>query len=144
MKTPGIALKEWGNISEFSDDESSEDDNAGFEFSDIVNGNYVVVRYAGKCNVVYYAAVVTSLNNDVMFNVSFFKCNGKKHYNFDENDHDEVGAECLFKKLALPEIKQKLDHVYYYFNCVDCNPIQDGLFRGCSRMGGGGKKLPSA
>ena len=30
-----------------------------------------------------------------------------------------------------------------FINCpafVDINPIQDGLFRGCSRMGGGGKK----
>ena len=53
-------------------DESSEDDNnVDFEFSDIVNGDYIVVQYAGKCNVVYYAAVVTSVNNDEMFTVSF-------------------------------------------------------------------------
>ena len=30
---------------------------------------------------------------------------------FDENDHDEVVAECIFKKLPPPEIKQKLDQV---------------------------------
>ena len=40
LKTPRIVLKERENISEFSDDESSEDDNNdGFEFSDIVHGD---------------------------------------------------------------------------------------------------------
>ena len=24
-------------------------------------------------------------------------CNGKKYFIFDENDHGEVGAECIFK-----------------------------------------------
>ena len=66
-----------------SDDKSSADDNnVDFEFSDIVNGDYVVVQYAGKCNVIYYAGVVTSVNNDEMFTVSFFKCNGKKVFHF--------------------------------------------------------------
>ena len=46
-------------------------------------------------------------------------CNGKKYFIFDENDHDKVGAECIFKELPPPEIKQKLDQVYYHFNCVD-------------------------
>ena len=40
LKTPRIVLKKRENISEFSDDESGEDDNnAGFEFSDIVHGD---------------------------------------------------------------------------------------------------------
>lgn len=61
-----------------SSDKSSENDNSvDFEFSDIVNGDYVVVQYARKCDVVYYAAVVTSVNNDEMFTVSFLKCKGK-------------------------------------------------------------------
>ena len=38
-------------------------------------------------------------------------CNGKKYFIFDENDHDKVGAECIFKELPPPEIKQKLDQV---------------------------------
>ena len=59
--------------------------------SDIANGDYV--------------AVVTSVNNDEMFAVLFFRCNRKKYFIFDENDHDEVGAECIFKKLPPPEIK---------------------------------------
>ena len=81
-KTPRIVLKE-RNISELSDDKSSVDDNnVDFEFSDIVNGDYVVVQYAGKCNVIYYAGVVKSVNNDEMFTVSFFKCNGKKVFHF--------------------------------------------------------------
>ena len=56
-----------------------------------------------------------------MFTVSCFKCNGKKYFILDENDHDEVGAECILKKLPPLEIKQKLDQAYYYFNCVDLN-----------------------
>ena len=118
-KTPWIILSESGNISELSDDESSEDDNnVDFEFSGIANGIYVVVHYAGKRNV-YDAAIVTSVNNDEMFNVSLFKCNGKKYFIFDENDHNKVGADFVYKKLTPPEIKQELDQVYYYFNCVD-------------------------
>ena len=48
--------------------------------------------------------------------------------------------------------KEKRNELYYFtylyimlndfINCpafVDINPIQDGLFRGCSRMGGGGE-----
>ena len=103
-----------------SDDESSEDDNdVDFEFRDIVHGDYIVVQYAGKCNVVYYATVAASVNNDKIFTVSFFKCNGKKYFISDENDHDEVSAECIFRELPPPEIKQKLYQIYYYFNCVD-------------------------
>ena len=49
-----------------------------------------------------------------MFTVSFFTCNRKKYFIFDENDHDEVGAKCTSKKLPPPEIKQKLDQVYYF------------------------------
>ena len=61
-------------------DESSEDNNnVDFEFNDITNGDYIVVQYAVKHNVVYYAAVVASVNNDWMFTVSFFKCNGKNN-----------------------------------------------------------------
>ena len=62
-----------------SDDESSEDgNNADFEFSVIANGDYVDVQYAQKHKVVYYTAVVpSSTNNDEMFTVSFFKCNGQ-------------------------------------------------------------------
>ena len=119
QKTPLIVLKERENISELSDGESSEDDNdVDFEFSDIVNGYYIVTQYAGKCNV-YYAAVVTSANNNEMFAVPFFKCNRKKYFIFAKNDHDEVGAKCIFKKLPPPEIKQKLDQIYYYFNWID-------------------------
>ena len=40
---------------------------------------------------------------------------------FIKNDHEEVGAECIFKKLPPIEIKQKLDQVYYCFNCVHHN-----------------------
>ena len=58
-----------------TDDKSNEDDNSvDFKFSDIVNSDYVVVQYPGKCSVVYYAAVNISVNNDQMFTVSFFKC----------------------------------------------------------------------
>ena len=53
-KTPQIVVKERENISELSNDESSE------------NGDYLVVQYAGKCNVVYYVPVATSVNNDEM------------------------------------------------------------------------------
>ena len=38
-----------------------------------------------------------------------------------ENDPDEVGAKCILKKLPPPEIKQRVDQVYYHFNCVDLN-----------------------
>ena len=73
-KTPQIVLKGRECISELTDDESNEDDdNVDFEFNDVVNGDYVVVQYAGKCNVCY-PAVNTSVNNDEMFTVSFFKC----------------------------------------------------------------------
>ena len=30
-------------------------------------------------------------------------------------------CEFILRKLPLPEIKQKLDQVYYYFKCVDLN-----------------------
>ena len=53
--------------------------------------------------------------------MSLFKCNGKKYLIFDENDFQQVGAECIFKKLSPPEIKQRLEQLYYYFNCVDLN-----------------------
>ena len=53
--------------------------------------------------------------------MSLFKCNGKKYLIFDENDYKQVGAECIFKKLSPPEIKQRLEQLYYYFNCVDLN-----------------------
>ena len=43
----------------------------------------------------------------------------KRYFIFDENDHDEVGTECIFKKLPPPEIKQKLDQIFYYLTCVD-------------------------
>ena len=80
----------------------------------------MLIQYAGKRNVVY-AAVVTSVNNDEMVTVSFFQCNGKKYFIFDKNDHYEVGAKCILEKLPPPEIKQNLDQLYYYFNCVDLN-----------------------
>ena len=90
-------LKERENISELSSDKSSENDNSvDFEFSDIVNGDYVVVQYARKCNLVYYAAVVTSVNNDKMFTVSFLNVMEKKNFIFHENYYDEVGAESIF------------------------------------------------
>ena len=38
-----------------------------------------------------------------------------------ENDPDEVVAKCILKKLPPPEIKQRVDQVYYHFNCVDLN-----------------------
>ena len=44
-----------------------------------------------------------------------------KYFFFDESNHDEVGAKCILKKLPPCEIKQKLDQVYYYYNCVDLN-----------------------
>ena len=72
LKTPQIALKEKESISELSDDESSEDDNKILILNlVIVNGDYVVVQHAGKCNVVYYAAVIASVNSDEMFTVIF-------------------------------------------------------------------------
>ena len=33
----------------------------------------------------------------------------------------ETTCEFIFRKLPLPEIKQKLDQVYHYFKCVDLN-----------------------
>ena len=38
-----------------------------------------------------------------------------------ENDPDEVGAKYILKKFLPPEIKQRVDQVYYHFNCVDLN-----------------------
>ena len=71
------------------------------------------------CRETEHVAVVTSVKNDEMFTVSFFTCNRKKYFIFDENDHDEVGAKCTSKKLPPTEIKQKLDQVYYFkFNIL--------------------------
>ena len=52
-----------------------------------------------------------------------------------------AGASCNFIK------KETLAQVFSceFYQCLGTpflNPIQDGLFRGCSRMGGGGKKAP--
>ena len=38
-----------------------------------------------------------------------------------ENDPDEVGAKYMLKKFLPPEIKQRVDQVYYHFNCVTVN-----------------------
>ena len=116
-------LKERENISELSSDKSSENDNSvDFEFSDIVNGDYVVVQYARKCNVVYYAAVVTSVNNDEMFTVSFFKCNGKKKISFFMKIiMMKLVLNLYFKNFHYLKSNKNLDQVHYYFNCVDLN-----------------------
>ena len=82
-KLPRVVLKEreMRELSELSDDESNEDDNnVDFEYHDTVNGDYGIVQYAGKCNIVYYAVVVTSVKNDEMFTLSSFKFNGKKYF----------------------------------------------------------------
>ena len=102
QKTPPIVLKERENISELSDGESSEDDNnVDFEFSDIVNGYYIVLQYAGKCNV-FYAAVVTSANNNQMFAVPFFKRNRKKYFIF---------AKMIMMKLVLNVYLKNFHHL---------------------------------
>ena len=58
----------------------------------ITNGDYVIVKYAGKRRKLYYAAVVNEVHADEdMCVVAFFKCNGKYFFLFDEKDNDEVG-----------------------------------------------------
>ena len=81
----------------------------------LTNGDYVIVKYAGKRRKLYSAAVVNEVHADEdMHVVAFFKCNGKYVFLFDEKDTDEVGVECILAKLPAPEIKQKLDVWYYY------------------------------
>ena len=41
----------------------------------------------------------------------------KKYFLFDEEDEDEIGAECIKGKLPVPDHKEKLDEVYYFFDC---------------------------
>ena len=58
----------------------------------ITNGDYVIVKYAGKRRKLYYAAVVNEVHADEdMYVVAFFKCNGKYLFLFDEKHTDEVG-----------------------------------------------------
>ena len=45
----------------------------------------------------------------------------------DSTDKDDTG-----------NLEDLLRIVFIHEECGNLNPIQDGLFRGCSRMGGGG------
>ena len=75
----------------------------------LTNGDYAIVKYAGKQRMLYYASVVNEVHPvEDMYVVAFFNCNGKDFFLFDEKDVDKVGVECILAKLPPPEIKQKL------------------------------------
>ena len=48
----------------------------------------------------------------------------------------------LRKMKAGYKLKKNMTSVNHFLFMDDLNLIQDGFFRGCSRMGGGGKKIP--
>ena len=96
------------------DEESSEEQYIDFGI-DISKGDYVVVQYAGKKAVIYYAAVVTNVRDDEMYEVMFFRRNGNTFFILDTNDTDEIGEECIFSKLSPPKEGWKTDRIYYHF-----------------------------
>ena len=94
------------------DEESSEEQYIDFGI-DISKGNYIVVQYARKKAVIYYAAVVTNVRDDEMYEVMFFRRNGNTFFIF--HFTDKIGRECIFSKLSPPKEEWKTDRIYYHF-----------------------------
>ena len=81
-------------------------------------GDFVVFQYQRKMEIIYFVAVITDVNEeDELYQVSFYKCRGKKYFLFDQTDTDEIGIECIKGELPEPNFTQKLEAVYYYFDC---------------------------
>ena len=97
------------------DADDSSDDDVDIKMS-LDEGDYVIVQYAGKKNIVYYAAVITAVKGEDMYEMMFFHRNGKKSFLLEEEDTDEIGEECVFRKLSPPREEWKTDRVYYYFS----------------------------
>ena len=61
-------------------------------------GDFIVVQYMckGRSDLVYYAAMITEVDEEEeMYKVSFYKKKGKQYFLFDEDDDDEIGAGCI-------------------------------------------------
>ena len=112
---PQIILK---NIAE-SKSESESEIEGEMESEQYNEGQYIVVQYQGKRDILYFAAVITELDEE-LYHVTFYKRKGKDYFLYDEDDVDEIGIECIKGTLSPPDIKQKLN-VYYLFNYSQYN-----------------------
>ena len=74
------------------------------------------VQYQGKRHAMYFSAVITEVDEDEMYHVTFYKCNGKDFFLFDEEDTDLIGVECIKCVLEPPDVTQKKEEVYYTFD----------------------------
>ena len=113
------------------EDSSDEDSDSGYESDSDVDfdaqekyneGDYVIIQYTkGKKNgIVYFAAVIDSVDSEnELFGVSFFKKSSAGFFLHNENDKDEIGIECILRRLPVPDIKQKKDQLYYFFDGED-------------------------
>jgi hypothetical protein len=97
------------------------DDNAAGDDVDFIlkpeKGDFYIIQYRGKRRILYYAAVCKKLLPDNrMLKVAFYKRKGNRHFTYYPKDTDEVGEECIYKKISPPEVRQKKEQEYYYFD----------------------------
>lgn len=80
-------------------------------------GAFYIIQYRGKRRILYYAAVCKKvLPDDQMLEVAFYRRKGNPYFTYYPKDTDTVGVECIYKTISPPDVRQKREQEYYFFD----------------------------